>query len=137
MSQYSPGMIQRIGRQQFYLSTNQPTYAKPGVILEGILFRARFGLPMPQPSITVDRDTKRHKIDQCQANTEVTILRFLFVGNFYVADRPTSETSLIASILLVCFLPLILFLLVTCLRASARMIYFHDYSIHANRLRAL
>jgi hypothetical protein len=70
MSQYNPGMIQRIDRQQFYLSANQPTYAKPGVILEGILFRARFGLPMPQPSITMDRDTKRHKIDQCRANTE-------------------------------------------------------------------
>ena len=52
MSQYSPGMIQRIGHQQFYLSTNQPTYAELGVFLEDILFRAPFGLPMPQPSIT-------------------------------------------------------------------------------------
>ena len=93
MSQYSPGMIQRISHRQFYLSTNQPTYAGPGVILEGILFRAPFGLP-------------RYRTSQSRsmsANTEDDILRVFFVGNFFVADRYTSETSLIASIYLFAF----------------------------------
>ena len=104
MSQYSPGMIQRIGHQQFYLSTNQPTYAELGVNL------GRHSVP--RPIRLTDASTQYHiwieipnvtKLFEMSANTEGDILRVFYVGNFFVADRSTSENSLIASIYLFAF----------------------------------
>ena len=55
------------------------------------------------------------------ANAKGDILRVFFVGNFFVADvyfrKPSNRFNLF-----VCFLPLILLLLVTCLRAASTIV---------------